>query len=78
VALPANLVEGQFRVRIFLTRGGKVVDIQESQIEVSKDGVERFLFRMAQDQPLLYGFIALLIAALAGWGASELFRRMRW
>ena len=78
VALPANLVEGEYRVRIFLTRGGKVVDVQESQIEVSKAGVERFLFRLAQDQPLLYGLIALLIAGLAGWGASEVFRRMRW
>ena len=78
VMLPANLVEGEYRVRIFLTRGGRVVDLQESQIEVSKAGVERLLFRMAQDQPLLYGLIALLIAALAGWGASELFRRMRW
>lgn len=78
VALPANLIEGEYRVRIFLTRGGKVVDSQESRIEVGKDGLERFLFRLAHDQPLLYGLIALLIAGLAGWGASELFRRMRW
>ena len=78
VALPANLIEGEYRVRIFLTRGGKVVDEQESQIEVSKTGVERFLFRLAHDQPLVYGLIALLIAGIAGWGASELFRRMRW
>ena len=78
MALPANLIEGNYRVRIFLTRGGKVVDMQESQIQVNKAGLERFLFRLAQDQPLLYGLIALLIAGVAGWGASELFRRMRW
>jgi uncharacterized protein (TIGR02186 family) len=78
VALPANLVEGEYRVRIFLTRGGKVLDVQDSQIEVYKAGVERFLFRLAHDQPLIYGIIALLIAAVSGWGASELFRRMRW
>lgn len=78
VALPANLIEGEYRVRIFLTRGGKVVDMQESQIEVSKAGLERFLFRLAHDQPLIYGLIALLIAGLAGWTASEVFRRMRW
>jgi uncharacterized protein (TIGR02186 family) len=78
VALPANLIEGQYRVRMFLTRGGKVVDLHESRIEVSKTGLERFLFRLAQDQPLVYGIIALMIAAVAGWGASELFRRMRW
>lgn len=77
VTLPANLIEGDYKVRIFLTRGGKVIDVQESQIEVGKDGLERFLFRLAQDEPLIYGLISLLIAALAGWGASELFRRLR-
>ncbi len=77
VVLPANLIEGVYKVRIFLTRGGKVVDLQESQITVGKDGLERFLFRMAQDEPLVYGLISLALAALAGWGASEAFRRLR-
>jgi uncharacterized protein (TIGR02186 family) len=77
VALPANLIEGDYKVRIFLTRGGAVVDVQESVIRVAKDGLERFLFRMAQDQPLFYGIISLLMAALAGWAASEAFRRLR-
>ncbi len=77
IALPANLIEGDYRVRIFLTRGGAVVDTQESQIRVGKAGLERFLYRMAQDQPLWYGLVALLLAALAGGGASELFRRLR-
>ena len=77
VVLPANLIEGDYRVRIFLTRGGAVVDMQHSKITVSKEGLERFLFRMAQDQPLLYGLIALLMAVVAGGGASELFRRLR-
>ncbi len=77
VALPSNLIDGTYKVRIFLTRGGKVIDQQESQIQVSKDGLERLLFRMAQDQPLLYGLISLLIAGVAGWAASETFRRLR-
>jgi uncharacterized protein (TIGR02186 family) len=77
VSLPANLIEGDYKVRIFLTRGGAVVDVQESVITVRKAGLERILYRMAQDQPLLYGVIALLLAALAGWAASEVFRRLR-
>lgn len=77
VTLPANLIEGDYKVRIFLTRDGGVVDMQESTITVAKAGLERFLFRMAMDQPLLYGIIALLLAALAGLAASELFRRLR-
>jgi uncharacterized protein (TIGR02186 family) len=77
VALPANLIEGTYKVRIFLTRGGKVVDSQESRIDVRKEGLERFLFNLAQERPLIYGLASLLLAALAGWGASEAFRRLR-
>ncbi|MEO6299447.1 MAG: TIGR02186 family protein [Paracoccaceae bacterium] len=77
VTLPANLIEGIYKVRIFLTRGGKVIDMQESQINVQKAGLERFLFNLAQQQPLIYGLVSLLLAGLAGWGASEAFRRLR-
>ena len=77
VALPANLVEGDYQVRIFLTRGGRVVDVVERVIGVRKAGLERFLFRSAQDQPLLYGLAALALAAVAGWAASAAFRYLR-
>ena len=77
VALPANLVEGDYQVRIFLTRGGRVVDRLERVIGVRKAGLERFLFRSAQDQPLFYGLAALALAAFAGWAASAAFRYLR-
>ena len=78
VELPANLTEGDYTVRIFLTRGGKVVDHLDHSIGVRKAGLERLLFRMAQDQPLLYGVISLLMAVVAGWAASAAFRRLRY
>ena len=77
VALPSDVIEGKYKVRIFLTRGKQVIDVQESQIEVRKVGLERFLFNLAQEQPLLYGLASLLLAVVAGWGASEVFRRLR-
>lgn len=77
VGLPANLVEGDYKVRIFLTRGGHVVDQVERVIGVRKAGLERFLFRSAQDQPLFYGLAALALAAFAGWAASAAFRYLR-
>jgi uncharacterized protein (TIGR02186 family) len=77
VALPANLTEGDYRVRMFLTRGGKVVDTLERGIAVRKSGLERLFYRMAHDQPLIYGLLALSVAALAGWAASALFRLLR-
>lgn len=77
VDLPANLTEGDYRVRMFLTRGGKVVAQQEQVIDVRKAGLERFLFNLSQDQPLAYGVLALVLAAFAGWAAAEGFRRLR-
>ncbi len=77
IILPANLTEGEYRVRIFLTRDGRVVDSQERVIRVNKAGLERFLFNLAHDMPLVYGILALCLAALAGWGASAAFRLIR-
>lgn len=77
ITLPANLIEGAYRVRIFLTRDGKVIDMQQNVIDVQKTGVERWLYKLAIQQPLAYGVISLLMAMVAGWGASAMFRRLR-
>jgi len=77
VALPANLTEGQYRVRIFLTRDGHVIDLLEREIGVRKAGLERFLFTLSREQSLLYGLLSLALAVLAGWGASAVFQRLR-
>jgi uncharacterized protein (TIGR02186 family) len=77
VALPANLTEGNYSVRIFLLRGGKVVDTNISTIFVRKEGLERWLTNLAHQQPLAYGLLSLLIAVVAGWAASAGFRLIR-
>jgi uncharacterized protein (TIGR02186 family) len=77
VVLPANLTEGDYRVRMYLTRGGKVVDAQDQVIAVQKQGLERFVNRLSKSQPLIYGLISLVMAVAAGWGASAAFRLLR-
>ena len=77
VALPANLTEGNYTVRFFLTRDRQVVDRSETTILVRKVGLERFLFTLAHEQPLIYGLLSLAIAIGAGWGASAMFRYLR-
>lgn len=77
VALPANLTEGNYTVRFFLTREGRVIDAQETTIFVRKVGLERFIFALAHEQPFLYGLLSLVIAVGAGWGASAAFRYLR-
>lgn len=77
VDLPANLVEGPYNTRIFLVRGGVVVDDYETVINVNKVGLERWIYDLAHEQPLIYGLLSLFIAIAAGWTASALFRYIR-
>ncbi|MBF9043388.1 hypothetical protein HKCCE4037_08620 [Rhodobacterales bacterium HKCCE4037] len=77
IRLPANLVEGDYRTRIFLTRGGEVLDVYEQDIVVRKVGLERFIYNLAHERPLIYGILSLAIAIAAGWLASAVFRYIR-
>lgn len=77
VTLPANLTEGGYKVRIFLLRDGMVVAAQERLIGVRKEGLERAIFNLSQERPLVYGLLSLVLAALCGWAASAAFRFIR-
>lgn len=77
LALPANLVEGNYTTRIFLTREGAVVDSYETVIGVQKVGIERWLYNFAQERAALYGLMSLALAIMAGWAASAAFAGWR-
>jgi uncharacterized protein (TIGR02186 family) len=75
--LPANIVEGEYRAQVFLTRDRRVIDRFETTIDVRKVGLERLIDDLARERPLLYGLIAVLAAAAAGLFAAEAFRWFR-
>ncbi|MES0826287.1 TIGR02186 family protein [Ruegeria sp. SCP11] len=77
IKMPADLTEGDYRARIFLTRGKAVVSQFETTIDVRKVGLERFLYNLSRQQPVWYGLMSLVIAIAAGWGASTAFRLLR-
>lgn len=77
IELPANLTEGDYRTRILLTRQGRVISDFETVIDVRKVGLERWLFTLSRENPMLYGLMSLAIAIAAGWGASAAFRILR-
>lgn len=77
ITLPANLTEGEYEARIFLTRNGRVIDEYLTTIPVQKVGLERWLYNMAHENAFLYGLMSLAIAIAAGWGASAAFTLLR-
>jgi len=54
-----------------------VISTLNTEIDVRKVGLERFLFSLSREQPLVYGLLSLAIAIFAGWGASGLFSALR-
>lgn len=77
IAMPANLTEGDYETRVLLTRGGKVISNFSTTIDVRKVGLERWLFNLSRQQPLIYGLLSLAIAIISGWAASAFFRFVR-
>ena len=77
IEMPANLIEGDYSTRIFLTRNGEIISTYETTIDVRKVGLERWLYNLSRQQPLIYGLMSLAIAIFAGWGASAAFQAVR-
>ena len=77
IALPANLVEGVYETHIYLTFNGEVVGDYRTFIDVRKVGIERWIYNLAHERPLIYGLLSLFIAIVAGWSASAVFRYIR-
>ena len=76
VSFPANVPTGQYLIRVFLIRDGNVVTAQTTPLFVSKIGVGSLVFAFAQglSRPLM-GLAAIIVAVLAGYLTSLLFRR---
>ncbi|MFV2093658.1 MAG: TIGR02186 family protein [Hyphomicrobiales bacterium] len=75
VKMPANVPNGVFSASVYLFQDGNLIHAQTTPLYVSKAGFERFIYDLANRQPLTYGILAVLIALFAGWSASIAFRR---
>lgn len=75
VRLPADVPNGTHVVRAFLFRDGTFVAAKALPLRVVKTGLEAAITQAAQEKPLLYGVIAVLLAIITGWTASLIFRR---
>ena len=75
VPIPASVARGQYNVEVYLFRDGDVVSVQSTPFFIDQIGLERRIYGLAHNSPLLYGFFAVFMALLFGWSASVLMRR---
>ena len=60
----------------YLVENGDIVEAQTTPLVISKLGVGADVSVFAYRQSLLYGIVAIVIAIVAGWSASWIFRRL--
>lgn len=75
VSFPATVPTGEYRVDVYHVKNEWVQSVTTIPLKVGKVGMEEAIFRFAHDQPALYGLVAILVAALSGYGAGMLFGR---
>lgn len=73
--LPPTVIPGPYRVDILAVQDGRIVASRDVSLSVRRVGTSADIWRFAHDHSWLYGFAAVLVAALAGWTGSVLFRR---
>lgn len=75
VWFPANAPVGLYEVSVYLVQDGDVISAQSSPLHVSRLGFEAWIFDFAHRRPLFYGVLAIVLAVMAGWAASVIFRK---
>lgn len=75
VRLPANAPIAEYHADTYLFRDGRLISSQRIPIGIARVGIERRIHDLATNDSWLYGIVTVLLALLAGWVASVLFRR---
>ncbi len=75
IRLPATVPEGVYNGQVILFVDGMAATTRDIAINVEKTGLERMIHTLSRERPLIYGLMSVLIALLAGWGASLMSRK---
>ncbi len=75
VPLPATVPTGEYRVEVLLVRSRRIAAREELTFAVERVGTADRIGDFAEDHAFFYGLMCILLAALAGWLGSVLFRR---
>lgn len=75
IPLPSTVPAGAYSVEVYLVRSRRIVATEYLGFEVARTGTAASIEALARGWPALYGLICVVLAALAGWLGSVVFRR---
>jgi uncharacterized protein (TIGR02186 family) len=73
--LPSTVQPGSYSVEVMLVRARRVVATEQLGFIVERVGTAAEIERVARGQPAVYALICIILAGLAGWLGSVVFRR---
>ena len=73
--LPSTVQPGSYRVEVMLVRARRVVATEQLGFIVERVGSAAEIEKLARGQPVLYALLCIVLAGLAGWLGSVIFRR---
>lgn len=73
--LPSTVQPGSYRVEVMLVRARRVIATEQLGFIVERVGSAADIEKLARGQPMLYALLCIVLAALAGWLGSVIFRR---
>ena len=75
VELPANIVPGDYEVRVLHVQDNQLIAEDTTYISVAKTGIGAMIYSFAHEYSIFYGFFAVCFAVFAGWLAAAAFRK---
>ena len=75
VSFPDTVQTGDYRIEVLLVREQRIIARQALFLRVDRVGTAASIASVARTEPLVYGVVCIVLAALAGWFGSILFRR---
>ena len=74
-SFPSNVTPGTYTANVYEVGEGRILAEGVIELSIRKAGLEERIYQTAHDSPWLYGILAVVLALMAGWLASAVFRR---
>ena len=73
IAVPSNVITGRYTAETFAITDGRVIASAIAEVQVEKQGFERFVAEKADQTSFLYGLFAVFLSLFMGWLAGRVF-----
>ncbi len=73
IPVPSNVTTGRYTAETFAITDGRVIASAIAEVQVEKQGFERFVAEQADQSSFLYGLFAVVLSLFMGWLAGRVF-----